>query len=125
MYLYSSLAILNLASKHKLNFVKLPYSKKVHDLVKLLNNLGYLYTYSLDHNSIIVFFRKYNNIFVFNGFFFYSKPGHIYSITIDQLRREYYKKNRLFILSTINGICTSKEALQKHIGGIILAEINK
>jgi ribosomal protein S8 len=125
MYLYSSLAIINLAIKHKSNFAKLPYCKKGHELVKLLNSSGYLYTYTLDLNAIIVYFKKHDNIFVLNGFFFYSKPGHIRSITIDQLRRDYYKKNKLLILSTIDGICTSREALQKNQGGIILAEIGK
>ena len=76
-------------------------------------------------DSIYWIDKKHDNIFVLNGFFFYSKPGHIRSITIDQLRRDYYKKNKLLILSTIDGICTSREALQKNQGGIILAEIGK
>lgn len=125
MYLHSSLAIINLAIKHKARSAKIPYSRKGHELVKLLNKLGYFYTYILENNTIKIFFKKYNNTLSMNGFYFYSKPGHTYSITIDQLRREYYKKNKLFILSTTDGICTSREALQRHQGGILLAEINK
>lgn len=124
MLLHSSLAILNQAIKHKSWMTKIPYSKKGYELIKLLYKNGYVNSYYIDLNVINVFFKFHQNELVLNGFYFYSKPGHIKSISFNQLRRAYINKNKLYILSTINGICTSVDALKMHIGGIILAEIN-
>jgi ribosomal protein S8 len=124
MLLYSSLAILNQAIKHKSSMAKIPFSRKGYELVKLLYKNGYINSYYVDLNVINIFFKFYENNLVLNGFFFYSKPGHIKSISFNQLRKAYVNKNKIYILSTINGICTSLEALQMHLGGIILAEIN-
>ena len=124
MLLNSSLAILNQAIKHRSLMTKIPFSKKGYELIQLLYKNGYINNYYIDLNVINIFFKFHKNELVLNGLYFYSKPGHIKSISFNQLRRAYINKNKIFILSTINGICTSNEALQMHLGGIILAEIN-
>lgn len=123
MLFFSSLAILNQALKHKSLFTKIPYNKKGYDLIKLLYRDGYLDSYYLDLNNIYVNFKSYQNRLVLNGFFFYSRPSHFKTISFNQLRRVYKKKNKLYILSTPNGICTTVDALQMHVGGLIIAEI--
>lgn len=119
----SSLGIINLAIKHRSSQVKIIYHRKNYELVQLLYKLGYLNSYTMENNMIYLFFKYYNNELVINKLFFYSKPGSIKSISISELRRAYYKKNKLFILSTTYGICSTMEALQFNLGGIIIAEI--
>lgn len=123
MLLFSSLAILNQAIKHKSSVAKIPYSRKGFELIKLLYQNGYLNSYSMDFNQIYVNFKMYQNQLTLQGFFFYSRPSHVRTISISQLRRAYFKKHKLYILSTPNGICTTVDALKQHQGGIILAEI--
>jgi ribosomal protein S8 len=125
MLLYSSLAILNQAIKHKSLMTKIPFSSKGYELVKLLYKNGYINSYYVDYNNIYVYFKYYENQLVLNGFYFYSKPGDVRTISLKQLRRAYINKNKIYILSTINGICTSIDALQMCLGGIILGEINQ
>lgn len=123
MLLYSTLAILNQGIKNKDQFIKIPYSKKGFDLIKILYKLGYINNYYLDFNKINIEFNYYQNRFICNGFFFYSKPGYRKFISISQLRRVYKNKSKLYILSTPYGICTTLDALKLNTGGIILVEI--
>jgi ribosomal protein S8 len=121
MLLYSSLAILNQAIKHKSFFTKIPFSRNGYELIKLLYKFGYIDSYFIDLDIIYIYFKKYQNQLILNRFFFYSKKK---TISFNQLRRVYLNKNKIYILSTINGICTTKEALEKYNGGTILAELN-
>jgi ribosomal protein S8 len=123
MLLYSTLAILNQAVKNKSKLARIPYNKKGLDIIKILYNLGYIVSYNLDFNKIIVELRYYQDNPVLNGFFFYSRPGHVKTISINKLRQVFKRKNKIFILSTSIGICTTQDALRLNIGGILLAEI--
>lgn len=123
MLLYSSLAILNLAIKHKYTSVQIPFSYKGFLLVKLLYNLGYLNSYNILFNKITINFKYYKNNIVLNGFKFYSRPSAIKSITYMQLRRAYLLKKKSYILLTNDGLKVSIDALLLKQGGLIIAEI--
>lgn len=123
--LHKSIAIVNASIKHRMQYCSVPYTKKTHDLIKLLYVNGYLDTYTINFNYIHIYLKTYKNNFVINGFFFYSKPSNIRTITINELRRDINKKNKIFIISTSYGICTSEQALYNHHGGMLLGEINK
>jgi ribosomal protein S8 len=123
MLLYSTLAILNQGIKNKDLVIKIPYSRKGFELIKIFYQLGYISSYYIDFNKINIEFKYYQNKFICNGFFFYTKPGHCKFITINQLRRLYKNKSKLYILSTPYGICTTLDALKMNTGGLLLIEI--
>jgi len=124
MLFNSSIAILNQIIKNNILLGKIPYSVKGYELVKLLYNLGYINNYYIDFNNICISFKYYKNKKLFNNFYFYSSPGHIRSISNSKIKHLYFKKKKNFILSTIKGIITSKDALLYNCGGIILAEFS-
>jgi small subunit ribosomal protein S8 len=114
---------LNQAIKNKYVLAKVPYNKKGLDIIKILYNMGYINSYYFDGSKICVELKYYQDKAVLNGFFFYDRPGHRKSISISQLRRVYNNKQKIYILSTVNGVCTTLDALKMNIGGIIIAEI--
>jgi ribosomal protein S8 len=123
MLLYSTLAIINQSVKNKYILAKIPYNKKGLDVIIILYNMGYLTSYYIIGNYMYIELKYYQDQIVFNGFFFHNKPGHIKSISIAKLRREYIIKKKVYILSTSSGICSTLDALRKNISGFILAEI--
>lgn len=123
MHFYSLLGLLNKAIVNKQTFMKIPYNKKILKIILLLYELGYINNYYISYNNICAYPNIYKNEFILNRLYFYSKPGQIKSISYKQLKKINNKQHKLFILSSILGICTSKEALKYKIGGIIIAEI--
>ncbi len=124
MLFRSSLGILNQAIKKKYIFTNIPYSVKGLQLIKLLYNLGYINVYSIAYQQIHIYFKVYKNDIILNKLFFYSRPGHIKTVSYKQLLiLMKKKKNKLFILFNNLGICTSTEALLHKKGGILIADI--
>ena len=122
MLFRSSLGILNQAIKKKYVFITIPYSNKGFKLIKLLYQLGYINTYNTVNQQINIYLKLFKNEIILNKLYFYSRPGHIKSISYKQLI-DLKKKNKFYILFNNLGICTSSTALLYKKGGIIIAEI--
>jgi ribosomal protein S8 len=123
MLFRSSLGILNQAIKKKYVFIIIPYSNKGFQLIKLLYNLGYINTYNISSNQIHIYFKVFKNEIILNKLYFYSRPGHIKTVSYKQLINLKNKKDKFYILFNSLGICTSATALLYKKGGILIAEI--
>ncbi len=124
MLLRSTLGILNQAIKKQYTFTIIPYSSKGFQLIQLLYNLGYIYTYNIANQKIHIYFKIFKNEIVLNKFYFFSRPGHIKTISYKKLIYQKKKnENKCYILLNSLGICTSATALLHKKGGILLAEI--
>jgi ribosomal protein S8 len=121
MLFRASLGILNQSIKKKYIFTNIPYCIKSLQLVKLLYKLGYINTYNITNKNINIYFKVYKNDIVINKLYFYSRPGHIKSISYKQLNN--LKKNKLYIMLNSLGVCTSTDSLFNKKGGLLLAEI--
>ena len=88
------------------------------NVLKVLVRLGFLRGFKIDNNNIEILLKYHKN-----------KPT-ILNLTIkDNIYLSYislckFKENHtILILSTTKGILTHKEAISKHIGGILICKI--
>jgi small subunit ribosomal protein S8 len=102
--------------------VTVPYSKLVHSISEVLKKEMYLSEIKKVENDLVVkvaYFKKEPAILQLR---LVSKPGKRVYAGCDELRD--HKGPSFFLVSTPQGVMTSKEAVKKNIGGEIIAEIH-
>lgn len=102
--------------------VTISYSKLVHSISEVLKKERYLSEVKKVENNLVVkvaYFKKEPAILQLR---LVSKPGKRVYAGCDELRD--HKGPSFFLVSTPQGIMTSKEAVKKNIGGEVIAEIH-
>lgn len=80
--------------------------------------------YTIKKNSIIIFFKFYQNKVLYNKFIIYSKPSHKIAISIIKLKFIVQKNTQnIYFLSNFNGIFSHDFAIKNKIGGILLCKL--
>jgi ribosomal protein S8 len=88
-------------------FIKLNVINKI---IKLKNNL-YLIEFRYVNN---------NKVFVIKNLF---RPSNKKIIKLKNLKKSFFRKNSIFIISTNKGVLTTKEAVSLKTGGLLLTNI--
>lgn len=107
-----------LARNHQ---IKVRRSKLIENTAKVLVNEGYLEDVSIENGQLTVrlAYRKKEPVIL--GLKLVSTPGlRVYRGTVE-LEKE--KGPSIFIISTPSGVMTSRQAIKKHLGGEVIAEI--
>lgn len=117
------LGIINRGLIEKKKNIKIPYYGISHKIVKLLYKEGYIFNYKINYNCIIVENHIKEGKLVSNGIKIYKKLKIRSYIKYKELNKIIIKKNKRYIISTTNGICTSNTALKYKLGGLVLGEI--
>ena len=102
--------------------VEVPYSKLVYSVSEVLKKEKCLSEIKKVENNLVVkvaYFKKEPAILQLK---LISKPGKRVYAGSDELHE--HKGPSFFLVSTPQGVMTSKEAVKKNIGGEIIAEIH-
>ena len=115
------------ASSARRKEVVMPYSKIVKAIAKLLVKEGYLAdvkdTETDGRKSITVGIRYVRRKAIVSDVEIVSKPSLRRHMAIKELQVEQRKKTLMLVVSTSQGLMTSRQALQKGIGGELLFKI--
>jgi small subunit ribosomal protein S8 len=107
--------------------VVMPYSKIVKAIAKLLVKEGYLAdvkdTETDGRKTITVGIRYVRRKAIISDVEIVSKPSLRTHMATKELQAEQRKKTLMLVVSTSQGLMTSKQALQKGIGGELLFKI--
>jgi len=107
--------------------VVMPYSKIVKAIAKLLVKEGYLAdvkdTETDGRKTITVGIRYVRRKAIISDVEIVSKPSLRQHMATKELQAEQRKKTLMLVVSTSQGLMTSKQALQKGIGGELLFKI--
>lgn len=105
----------------------MPYSKIVKAIAKLLVKEGYLAdvkdTETDGRKTITVGIRYVRRKAIISDVEIVSKPSLRAHMATKELQAEQRKKTLMLVVSTSQGLMTSKQALQKGIGGELLFKI--
>jgi ribosomal protein S8 len=108
---------------------KVVYTRKTIMIIKMLAEIGCIHRFLITNNpckknynyTIWLTIFLYNNTPFFKSFRLLSTPSKHYTISYKALRILYTSIGAsTIILSTSFGLITHKEALDKHIGGLLL-----
>lgn len=115
------------ASKAHFNSVEIPYSNLKFNVAKVLQNEGYIVSYSIINNEPVKTLNielKYgqNNERVISGIRRVSKPGHRIYKQSEKIPKVMSGLG-ISILTTSKGVITDKEARKNNIGGEVLCEV--
>lgn len=132
MYIFSSfLGIFKSAILHKTSTILAPYNKKVIKLCEVLEELGFIYGFTiLTHKQIKVFLKFYSNKSVIRGIHLVSKPSSRVHLKIKNLKgygiNSFIKKNSFTILTTSAKpiYLTDIECFLLHTGGEPVCVVN-
>lgn len=109
------------ASLASIRQVENPYSKFVYSVATLLKSEGYLDEVVKKEGKLIVNLKFQNKEARISDVRLISKPGlRVYMKAFEIAKR---RGPSIFILTTAKGIMTGKEAIDKKLGGEIIAEI--
>jgi small subunit ribosomal protein S8 len=102
-------------------FIKIQKSKKLVEILNILNKEGYIKGFEVKQDILIIFLKYIQNKPVITKITSISKPG-----------KRFYVKNKnvfklqgnLYILSTSKGLLTNVEAKKINIGGELICQIH-
>jgi len=103
----------------KASIIEISYSKVWLKPLIILYNEGYIQNYIVKNNKIYIYLRYYQGINCIRVLKNFSKPSHFFYIKKKHLWL-FHRYNGLLILSTIQGLKTHEECLQKNLGGKVL-----
>ncbi len=101
--------------------VRMPVSKLVLEVAKLLEKEGYLSQVKKDGSELHVSLAYFKKEPVFSDIKLVSKPG--LRIYMDAKTLAEKRGPSFYIISTSKGLMTAKEAIKGNFGGEVLAEI--
>jgi len=115
------------ASSARRKEVVMPYSKIVKAIAKLLVKEGYLAdvkdTETDGRKTITVGIRYVRRKAIVSDVEIVSKPSLRRHMATKELQAEQRKKTLMLVVSTSQGLMTSRQALQKGVGGELLFKI--
>ncbi|MND76567.1 30S ribosomal protein S8 [compost metagenome] len=120
-------SILNQAIQHKKNICVIPLTRINLDILKILYNNGFIYSYTMNQKNlkIVVALNIVGDINTMKKIKIISKPSKPIYYTIKQLKNCIIKEGRFFILSTSSGIISSESALKLNTSGEVWIEVIK
>lgn len=110
----------NAALSEKRQF-SLPKTNLIKETAKALKRLGYLSEVVEEKSNLVLKISYHKKEPLISDVKLVSKPGVRVYIKAKDL--EVYKGASVFLVSTPQGILSSKEAIKKHLGGEVIAEI--
>lgn len=110
----------NAALSEKREF-RLPKTNLIKETAQTLKRLGYLNEVSEEGTDLLLKLSYRKKEPMISEIKLISKPGVRVYIKAKEL--ESYKGAFVFLVSTPQGILSSKEAVKKHLGGEVIAEI--
>lgn len=103
-------------------FVVLPKTKLVLEVLKVLSNYNYIGGYSENENGDINVILKINSVYRFTELERVSKPGLRKYVSVDEIKP--VKGGRgLSIISTSKGVMSGAQAKKANVGGEYLCKI--
>ena len=102
--------------------VVMPYSKLVFKVAELLKKEKYLRDIKKNEGDLVVDLAYMKKQPVLVEMKLVSKPGRRVYKKVDQLKM--LKGLSFYIISTPEGVMTSKEAIKKNLGGEVISEIH-
>lgn len=116
--LFSKIVNGSLAGKF---FIKILKSKKLVQILNILNKEGYIKGFEIKENNLIVFLKYIQNKPVITKISSISKPGKRFYI---KNKNVFKLQGNLYILSTSQGLVTNIEAKKVNIGGELICQIH-
>tara|TARA_B110000211_G_scaffold104210_1_gene121311 strand:- start:1587 stop:1967 length:381 start_codon:yes stop_codon:yes gene_type:complete len=98
------------------------HSKFMLEILTVLRNEGYIRGFSLNTGKIKVYLKYFNKNPTFNNISLISKPSRKIFYSVSNL----FKKNTqtgTFIISTSQGLFSSRDAVKKNLGGEVVCYI--
>lgn len=92
-------------------------------ILKIFLKLKMVKFLKVDGKKITVYLNYIENKPVFRNIVNMFKPGHKYYISLKNLKRVNDNHNWILILSTSQGVMNSYEAVEKKLGGLVIAKI--
>lgn len=115
----------NASARHKEN-VSMPASRVKMELASLLKKAKFIDNFEIiekdGKNTLVIVLRYVGKLSAIQGYKRYSKPGQRVYTSVDDIKR-YVKYPQTLILSTSQGIMTSREATAKKAGGEVICSI--
>lgn len=108
---------------HNRRSSKINISKKDFNIIKIFINLNIIKKIVLIEKE--VYLIEYNYVDNKKNFLIKNiyKPSNKKIIKLKEIKKTFYRKNNILILSTSNGILTTNEAIKKKTGGVILSKV--
>jgi ribosomal protein S8 len=123
-FLISLLIKLNLAKKHRKNYIILKKSHFGESILKLLFKKNLIKTYLFTKKFFIVFLKyNYTEPLVKNAKIISKSGKRIYISHYKLMSLVYKNRTTFYFLSTTNGLLEGKDALSLNIGGELLFQI--
>ena len=125
-YFINHYNLLNISKQHK---IKIIFTKKIYNLVKIFYSLGLINNYYLYTSNSKVYIKLtlffYKNTVFFKNIKIISSITKKHYITYKSLKLlNFYLKSSFLLISTPFGIITHNDALRKKVGGLLLFLIN-
>ena len=108
---------------HNKKNIKTKIFKRDYDIIKIFIKLNIIKKIIwLEKNTFLIEFSYINNkkMFIIENVY---KPSNKKIIKLKKLKKTFFRKNSILIISTNSGILTSKDAVVKNTGGLILSKI--
>jgi small subunit ribosomal protein S8 len=118
-FIINFLLTLKNASSLKKEKIKIKYSKHSLELVVCLYNEGFIHSYQLKNNQILIILRYFFNKPILKNLKIISTPSKLRYLNLKALSKLSNKKTSLFF-STSKGLLTLNQCKKNKIGGILL-----
>ena len=99
----------------------MPYSKPVEEIAKVLKEEGYLDDVKKENNTVTVKLTFMKKEPVLLDLKLVSKPGLRIYMGVSELESKIGPS--FFVISTPNGMMSSRKAIKKRLGGEVVAEV--
>lgn len=93
------------------------------NLLKVLLKIGIIKFIKVEGKNFVVYINYINNKPIFKNIINMYKPSNKNYISLKNLKKISLKKNWILILSTNKGVMNNFEALNKNLGGLLIAKI--
>jgi|TARA_B110000971_G_C19972382_1_gene483259 small subunit ribosomal protein S8 len=98
------------------------YSKFMLEILTVLRNEGYIRGFSLNTGKIKVYLKYFNKNPTFNNISLISKPSRKIFYSVSNLLKKNTQTGT-FIISTSQGLFSSRDAVKKNLGGEVVCYI--
>lgn len=120
---YKCINLIKLTILHNKEGFIIVNNKKNIEVLKIFIKLNIIKFIKIDGKRIIVWINYINGKPIFKNIVNLYKPGHIYTISLKNLKKVSYNHNWILILSTNKGLMNNFEALRNNVSGVLVAKI--
>jgi ribosomal protein S8 len=121
--IYKILGIINRSWKEKKRIINIPYNINILKIIELLYKEGYIFSYFIKYNKIIVENNIGEGNIIGNSLKIYKIKKNTSYITNKKLYKMIKQNNKRYIMYTQYGILFGEQALKLKTGGCIISEI--